>query len=218
MTQRMFAIWSLVPLPFLNPPWTSGTSQSTYCWSSILTSYEVWCSTYCCSPGSLQLSPKGLPPSTLDPYSLNAHSNTQIHQIIPLCPKPFQCFHVSIKPYPWAKRPYWVWSLLAWWHWKSQGIWVWQTVSAASSNRGKRLQMHGPTRARRALSILLPLLILPDIRGHLRTLPRMLSLSSQSSQSQSPNLCPRKSLLVCYLVFKVAIPSPLAVRPQPSHP
>ena len=33
MIQRMLAIWSLVPLPFLNPAWTSGSSQLTYCWS-----------------------------------------------------------------------------------------------------------------------------------------------------------------------------------------
>ena len=31
--QRMLAIWSLVPLPFLNPAWTSVSSQFTYCWS-----------------------------------------------------------------------------------------------------------------------------------------------------------------------------------------
>ena len=29
----MLAIWSLVPLPFLNPAWTSGSSRFTYCWS-----------------------------------------------------------------------------------------------------------------------------------------------------------------------------------------
>ena len=29
----MLAIWSLVPLPFLNQAWTSGSSQFTYCWS-----------------------------------------------------------------------------------------------------------------------------------------------------------------------------------------
>ena len=29
----MLAIWSLVPLPFLKPAWTSGSSQFTYCWS-----------------------------------------------------------------------------------------------------------------------------------------------------------------------------------------
>ena len=33
MIQRMLAIWSLVPLPFLKPAWTSGTSWFTYCWS-----------------------------------------------------------------------------------------------------------------------------------------------------------------------------------------
>ena len=33
MIQQMFAIWSLVPLPFLNPAWTSGSSRFTYCWS-----------------------------------------------------------------------------------------------------------------------------------------------------------------------------------------
>ena len=31
--QRMLAIWSLVPLPFLKPAWTSGDSRFTYCWS-----------------------------------------------------------------------------------------------------------------------------------------------------------------------------------------
>ena len=31
--QWMLAVWSLVPLPFLNPVCTSGSSQFTYCWS-----------------------------------------------------------------------------------------------------------------------------------------------------------------------------------------
>ena len=31
MIQRMLAIWSLVPLPFLKPAWTSGSSRFTYC-------------------------------------------------------------------------------------------------------------------------------------------------------------------------------------------
>ena len=30
---RMLAIWSRVPLPFLKPAWTSGSSWFTYCWS-----------------------------------------------------------------------------------------------------------------------------------------------------------------------------------------
>ena len=33
MIQWTLAIWSLVPLPFLNPAWTSGCSQFMYCWS-----------------------------------------------------------------------------------------------------------------------------------------------------------------------------------------
>ena len=33
MIQQMLAIWSLVPLHFLNPAWTSRSSQFTYCWS-----------------------------------------------------------------------------------------------------------------------------------------------------------------------------------------
>ena len=33
MIQRMLAIWSLFPLPFLNPACTSESSQFTYCWS-----------------------------------------------------------------------------------------------------------------------------------------------------------------------------------------
>ena len=33
MIQWMLEIWSLVPLPFLNPTWTSGSSEFIYCWS-----------------------------------------------------------------------------------------------------------------------------------------------------------------------------------------
>ena len=35
MIQRMLAIWSLVPLPFLNPACISGSSQFMYCWSLV---------------------------------------------------------------------------------------------------------------------------------------------------------------------------------------
>ena len=31
--QRMLAVWSLFPLPFLNPAWTSRSSRFIYCWS-----------------------------------------------------------------------------------------------------------------------------------------------------------------------------------------
>ena len=33
MIQQMLAIWSLVPLPFLNPTWTSVSSWFRYCWN-----------------------------------------------------------------------------------------------------------------------------------------------------------------------------------------
>ena len=33
MIQQMMAVWSLVPLPFLKPAWTSESSRFTYCWS-----------------------------------------------------------------------------------------------------------------------------------------------------------------------------------------
>ena len=33
MIQQMLAIWSLVPLPFLNPAWTSASYQFMYCWN-----------------------------------------------------------------------------------------------------------------------------------------------------------------------------------------
>ena len=33
MIQQTLAIWSLIPLPFLKPAWTSGSSCFTYCWS-----------------------------------------------------------------------------------------------------------------------------------------------------------------------------------------
>ena len=39
MTQQMLAIWSLVPLPYLKPAWTSGSSRFTYCWS-LLENFE----------------------------------------------------------------------------------------------------------------------------------------------------------------------------------
>ena len=33
MIQWMLAIWSLVPVPFVKPAWTSESSRFTYCWS-----------------------------------------------------------------------------------------------------------------------------------------------------------------------------------------
>ena len=39
MIQWMLAIWPLVPLPFLKPAWTSGSSRLIYCW---ILSCEFW--------------------------------------------------------------------------------------------------------------------------------------------------------------------------------
>ena len=50
MIQQMLAIWSLVPLPFLKPAGTSGSSQFTYCWSltwRILNITSVWDESNC---------------------------------------------------------------------------------------------------------------------------------------------------------------------------
>ena len=41
MIQQMLAIWSLVPLHFLNPAWTSGRSRFTYCWSLIIREMQI---------------------------------------------------------------------------------------------------------------------------------------------------------------------------------
>ena len=40
--QRMLAIWSLVPLPFLKPAWTSGSSWFTYCFKPGLENFEYY--------------------------------------------------------------------------------------------------------------------------------------------------------------------------------
>ena len=45
MIQRMLAVWSLVPLPFLKPAWISGSSRFTYCRSlasRILNITSMW--------------------------------------------------------------------------------------------------------------------------------------------------------------------------------
>ena len=40
MIRQMLAIWSLVPLPFLNPTWISRSSHFMYCWSLGLENFE----------------------------------------------------------------------------------------------------------------------------------------------------------------------------------
>ena len=51
MIQWMLAIWSLVPLPFLNPDWTSGSSWFTYFWSLAWRILNI--TLLACSPGDL---------------------------------------------------------------------------------------------------------------------------------------------------------------------
>ena len=40
--RQMLAIWSLVPLPFLNPASTSGSSWFTYCWTLGVRDFNMW--------------------------------------------------------------------------------------------------------------------------------------------------------------------------------
>ena len=42
MIQWMLAIWFLVPLPFLNPAWTSGSSWFTYYWNLAWKILGIW--------------------------------------------------------------------------------------------------------------------------------------------------------------------------------
>ena len=44
MIQRMLAVWSLVPLFFLNPAWTYGISQFMFCWKIAWRNYfgSMW--------------------------------------------------------------------------------------------------------------------------------------------------------------------------------
>ena len=50
MIQEMLAIWSLVPLPFLNPAWTPGSSWFTCCWRLAWRVLSItllaWCGKY----------------------------------------------------------------------------------------------------------------------------------------------------------------------------
>ena len=78
MIQQMLAIWSLVPLPCLNPDWISGSSQFTYCWSLAwgILSITLLASEMSAALGSPVLmqsqllgrgvAPLGLPPLTSD--------------------------------------------------------------------------------------------------------------------------------------------------------
>ena len=41
LNQKMLAVWSLVPLPFLNPAWTSGNSRFMFCWNLVWSIFSI---------------------------------------------------------------------------------------------------------------------------------------------------------------------------------
>ena len=43
MTQQVLETWSLLPLPFLNPAWTSGRSHFMYCWAYLGEFWALLC-------------------------------------------------------------------------------------------------------------------------------------------------------------------------------
>ena len=60
IVHSLLAIWSLVPLPFLNPSWTSGSLWFTYSWnpawkilSITLLACEMYVKAVCCHPACL---------------------------------------------------------------------------------------------------------------------------------------------------------------------
>ena len=76
----MLAIWFLVPLPFLKPVWTSGSSQFTYCWSL---AWRFWALLACAAAAAKSLQscltlcyPRdGSPPGSPIPGILQAEWN-----------------------------------------------------------------------------------------------------------------------------------------------
>ena len=57
MIQRMLAIWSLVPLPFLKPAWTSGTTQSEQQLNQQMQNWRADCKLYVYFPPLRELAP-----------------------------------------------------------------------------------------------------------------------------------------------------------------
>jgi len=81
LIQWMLAIWSLVPLPFLKPAWTSGSSCFMYCWNlawRILSITLLACAAAAAAAKPLQLCPTrcdprdGSPPGSPVPGILQA--------------------------------------------------------------------------------------------------------------------------------------------------
>ena len=80
MIQRMLALWSLVPLPFLKPARTSGSSQFTYCWSLAWRILSITLLVCAAAAKSHQLCPtlwdpiEGSPPGSPIPRILQART------------------------------------------------------------------------------------------------------------------------------------------------
>ena len=111
MIQRMLAIWSLVPLPFLNPAWNSGSSRFMYCWSlmwKILSITSLACVQFSRSVVSNSLWPHELQharPPCLSPtpriYPNSCPLSQWCHPAISSSVVPFSSCHQSF-PAPWS--------------------------------------------------------------------------------------------------------------------
>ena len=108
MIQLMLAIWFLLPLPFLNPAWTSGSSRFTYCWSLAWRILRITLLTCAAAAKSLQSCPTlcdpidGSPPSSPVPGILQARTlewlpfpspmhESQVTQSCPTLHDPMDC-------------------------------------------------------------------------------------------------------------------------------
>ena len=113
MIQWMLAFWSLVPLPFLKPAWTSGSSLFMYCWSpsditSLFLSYQIRsvaqsCLTVC---DRMNCSTPGLPVH----HHLPEFTQTHVHRVSDA----IQPSHPLSSPSPLAPNPSQHQSLFQW--------------------------------------------------------------------------------------------------------
>ena len=83
----MLAIWSLVPLPFLNPAWTCGSSRFMYCWNLAWENFEhyfagVWDECSCAVAPLLRLAGGTLRPLLM---SVSEASSVAFYTLIKLC-------------------------------------------------------------------------------------------------------------------------------------
>ena len=102
MIQQMLAIWSLVPLPFLKPAWTSGSSRFTYCWSLAWRILNITLLSYAAAAAaakSLQSCPTlcdlidGSPPGSPIPGILQARILEWVAHFL------LQCMKVKVKSF-----------------------------------------------------------------------------------------------------------------------